>query len=208
MLVKFVVASVACFAGIGDAIQNANRTAKFVNYDDMDFPCTDLAPSPEVPSSVHKLRPGDINVIAAVGDSITAGFAENATNILNIFTEWRGISWSIGGERDFEDIATVATVLKKFNPSLKGYAIGNGGPSSDNAKLNIAISGAVAEGMPSQATTLVSRMKEDSSIKFETDWKLVTLWIGGNDLCAACNGALKHKAEEYSKYIEQALDIL
>ena len=36
-----------------------------------DFPCTELAPSPTVPTSVHALRPSDVKVVAALGDSIT-----------------------------------------------------------------------------------------------------------------------------------------
>uniref|UniRef100_A0A4W5RXP6 Uncharacterized protein n=1 Tax=Hucho hucho TaxID=62062 RepID=A0A4W5RXP6_9TELE len=36
-----------------------------------DFSCVALAPSTSVPTSVHKLRPGDIKVVAALGDSNT-----------------------------------------------------------------------------------------------------------------------------------------
>uniref|UniRef100_A0A4W5N149 Si:ch211-214p16.3 n=1 Tax=Hucho hucho TaxID=62062 RepID=A0A4W5N149_9TELE len=36
-----------------------------------DFSCGNFAPSTSVPTSVHKLRPGDIKVVAALGDSNT-----------------------------------------------------------------------------------------------------------------------------------------
>ena len=38
---------------------------------DSDFECK-LEPSPQVPTSVHKLRPADIKVLGALGDSLTA----------------------------------------------------------------------------------------------------------------------------------------
>ena len=33
---------------------------------------------------------------------------------------------------------------------------------------------------------LVKKMKDDPRIDFENDWKLITLLIGGNDLCDYC----------------------
>lgn len=41
-------------------------------------------------------------------------------------------------------------------------------------------------GILGQAETLVDKMKNDKTIDFENDWKMVTLFIGGNDLCAFC----------------------
>ena len=67
--------------------------------------------------------------------------------------------------------------------------------------------------MPSQARILVDKIKSDpvrnfyilerwclphilfkfmschiQEVDFDNDWNLVTLWIGGNDLCAYCKG--------------------
>ena len=42
------------------------------------------------PSSVHALRPGDIDVVLAMGDSITAGFGALSDNIFQLFNEYRG----------------------------------------------------------------------------------------------------------------------
>lgn len=50
-----------------------------------------------MPNSVHKLRPGDIDIIAAIGDSITAGTGASALTLFEIFIENRGLSFSIGG---------------------------------------------------------------------------------------------------------------
>jgi hypothetical protein len=54
-------------------------------------------PSPSVPTSVHKLRPSDIKVVGALGDSLTAALGANAKTIIGLLSEYRGRSWSIGG---------------------------------------------------------------------------------------------------------------
>ena len=64
------------------------------------FPCQQLSPSPSPPTSVHQLRPGDISVIAAMGDSITAGTGALAEDVKQILTEYAGVSFSIGREND------------------------------------------------------------------------------------------------------------
>ncbi|KAM5125032.1 phospholipase B1, membrane-associated-like [Mantella aurantiaca] len=98
--------------------------------------------SSSVPTSVHKLRPGDIRVVAALGDSLTAGFGARATSILDVAKEWRGISWSIGGDDTLEKVTTIPNILKKFNPNVKGFSKGTG---TANAMFNVAVSGAKAE---------------------------------------------------------------
>ena len=46
--------------------------------------------SNQTPTSVHKLRPGDIDIIAAIGDSLTAGNGAKATNALQVTLEYKG----------------------------------------------------------------------------------------------------------------------
>jgi len=41
--------------------------------------------------------------------------------------------------------------------------------------------------MPTQANDVVLRMKNDSRIDYANDWKLISLFVGGNDLCASCD---------------------
>lgn len=63
------------------------------------FPCDPNGPggrSAIAPSSAHTVRPGDIDIVAAIGDSLTAGNGAMATNILQVFIENKGVSWSIG----------------------------------------------------------------------------------------------------------------
>lgn len=64
------------------------------------FPCDldMILRSVEVPKNAHEVRPGDIDVIGAIGDSLTAGFGISATDLLELVIENRGKSFS-GGKK-------------------------------------------------------------------------------------------------------------
>lgn len=69
------------------------------NYSGSILNCPSPARSDETPTSVHKLRPSDIAVIGAMGNSITAGFAVLLSDLSEIATnptDFRGLSWSGG----------------------------------------------------------------------------------------------------------------
>ena len=55
------------------------------------FPCsTKEMKSSSTPTSVHALRPGDIQCVAALGDSITAGMGAHALTAIGVLAENRG----------------------------------------------------------------------------------------------------------------------
>lgn len=170
-----------------------------------DFSCVDTAPSESVPTSVHRLRPGDIKVVGALGDSLTTAFGAKARNLLELRTEYKGVSWSIGGDKTLETVTTLPNIIKKFNPDLKGMSLGQG---SRRSKFNMAVSGAKVAGIPGQVRRLIDAMKNDTSVDFENDWKLVTLFIGGNDLCSYCNDRASLSPENYSRHMMTSLDLL
>lgn len=110
------------------------------------FFCDENGPgkrSQSIPNSVHQLRPGDIDVVGAMGDSLTAGNGALATNILQVliclqcftilknsnkqinqvFMENKGVSWSIGGQSTWHKYLTLPNILKVFNPNLYGYSL-------------------------------------------------------------------------------------
>ncbi|CAG8758515.1 34351_t:CDS:1, partial [Racocetra persica] len=65
--------------------------------------CPSLTPRTSPPANVHDLRPDDIKVIMALGDSITAGFQADAicdgnNNTANKLYEFRGVSYAMGGD--------------------------------------------------------------------------------------------------------------
>uniref|UniRef100_A0A1I8JJE3 Lipase_GDSL domain-containing protein n=1 Tax=Macrostomum lignano TaxID=282301 RepID=A0A1I8JJE3_9PLAT len=167
-----------------------------------------LTRSPTKPTSAHRLRPGDIDVIAAMGDSLTAANGALATSILGLTTEYRGYAWSIGGEASLRQHTTLANILKDQNSRLYGYSTGKGAISSSAAVLNVAVPGNVASHVPGQARLLVEKLKSDSRVNFNNDWKLITLLIGGNDVCAYCKDKRAFSADNYIRYIREALDYL
>ncbi|CAH1792882.1 unnamed protein product [Owenia fusiformis] len=161
------------------------------------------------PDSVHRLLPGDINVVAAVGDSITAANGASATTVFGCLTEYRGRSWSVGGDLSLsQGVSTIPNILRTLNPNLVGYSVGEGGVESSGARLNVAEPGNIAIDMPRQARNLVQRLASRSDVDFQNDWKLITLFIGGNDLCAVCNDRDAKSPENYRNNIKEALDIL
>eukprot|EP00040_Diaphanoeca_grandis_P003182 m.24073 g.24073 ORF g.24073 m.24073 type:complete len:402 (-) comp14470_c0_seq1:294-1499(-) len=168
------------------------------------------SPSTSNPSTIHQLRPGDIKVVGAIGDSVTAGFGELSRTVLDLLNEYRGSSWCMGGEGDADSLTSVPNLLKLFGSPAIGQSKGQNvaGFPNAGAGLNIAISGAIAQGMAAQAVDLIKKMKETREINYEEDWKVITLWIGGNDLCAVCNDNERNQPYAYTQYIEEALDIL
>ncbi|XP_060070927.1 phospholipase B1, membrane-associated-like [Ylistrum balloti] len=172
-----------------------------------DFPCEVLEPlSPA--TSVNKLTPSDIKVVAAIGDSITAGTGIKALTPIGLLTQWRGLSWSVGGDGNFEEEITVPNIIKKYNPDVKGFSVGTGGVHSRNARLNVADPGAKSDEIQAEAEDLLERMRNDPDVDMENDWKLITLFIGGNDLCSYCKDETKYAPEKYVDNIKQTLDIL
>lgn len=181
----------------------------YTPFPDSAYECA-LAPSPQVPTSVHKLRPSDIKVVGALGDSLTASLGSNAKTILGLLIEYRGRSWSVGGDRTLEKLVTLPNILKKFNPNLKGYNTGSDIMflTKKGKGLNVAVSGQEANHILEQATRLVERLKEAKDVDYNNDWKLITLFIGGNDLCRYCKDKTKHAPDAYVADIKAGLDLL
>ncbi|XP_043795819.1 phospholipase B1, membrane-associated-like [Apis laboriosa] len=152
------------------------------------FPCNVTGGrSPTVPDSVNRLRPGDIDVIAAMGDSITTGAGLLATNTIQLTIENRGMMATIGGEETWRKVLTLPNIFKEFNHNLIGYALGNSLTSHPASQLNVGEGGAVSMDMPYMAKFLINRMKKDPRIDINNHWKFISILIGPNDFCAMCN---------------------
>nr|XP_019590876.1 PREDICTED: phospholipase B1, membrane-associated isoform X2 [Rhinolophus sinicus] len=178
--------------------------------DGIEIRCPDKDPSDSIPTSVHRLKPADIKVIAALGDSITAanGAGSKPGDVLDVLTQYRGLSWSVGGDHNLSSVVTLANLLREFNPSLKGFSVGTGKENSPGAFFNQAVAGERAGGLPDQARTLVNLMKTDTRINFQEDWKIITVFIGGNDLCDFCNDPVHYSPQNFTDNIQKALDVL
>lgn len=165
-----------------------------------------MKPSATPPSDVNKVRPADIKVVAAMGDSITVG--AYSTNYLDD-TEmiFPGNSFSIGGDESLKEHITLPNILRKFNPSLVGMSRGTG---SENTGFNVAVSGMTSLDIPRQAQDLVDRMKK-KGVSLSDDWKLVTIFIGTNDIGKLrCLPKMMEPTSrvEYKKKIEDGISLL
>lgn len=134
---------------------------------------------PTIPTSVHKLRPQDIKVVGALGDSLTAALGADAETIIGLSWEYRGLSWSIGGDNSLEKVVTLPNILKKFNPNVYGFNTGKTFmlTTKQGKGLNVAVSGQEANHIPEQAQLLVDRLQSDSKVDYKNDWKMITLFI-------------------------------
>jgi phospholipase B1 len=174
----------------------------------IEFTCL-ADPSPSVPTSVHQLRPSDIKVIGAFGDSISAGNGLGAANAPAVAVENRGEVFTIGGDETLDvGVITLVNFLRKFNPDIKGYS--HCPSTRDNLErswLNVAEPGGDNRDMPPQANDIVERMMNDARIDYVNDWKLISLFVGGNDLCASCRRT-EYTPENYGAKFREAMDIL
>ncbi|CAJ0577308.1 unnamed protein product, partial [Mesorhabditis spiculigera] len=184
MLSRAVIASAllaVVLGGWGDPL----RDLGVPNYD-----CgADLMkPSAKIPTNVNSVRPGDIKVVMALGDSITAANGAGAEDPLAVVLQYRGLAFMAGGDKSLEQHVTIPNILKKYNPKLYGYSLGIGGQMVwEVAQFNLAYPGANAKDLPDQAKDLVARMKAHSDvIDMANDWKLLNIFIGGNDICGLC----------------------
>ncbi|XP_076763920.1 phospholipase B1, membrane-associated isoform X2 [Xylocopa sonorina] len=174
------------------------------------FPCNvQYGRSPSTPDSVHRLRPGDIDVVGGLGDSLIAGSGALEQFAIGTFIEARGVSWCVGGQGDWRQFLTVPNLLKMFNPDLIGYSTGTGEFISMKAKLNVAYPVAATEDALPQARILVQRIKSNPKIDIKKQWKLITIFFGANDICSAqCFSPNQFSPLRYVFYLRRTLDYL
>ncbi|XP_017773382.1 PREDICTED: phospholipase B1, membrane-associated-like [Nicrophorus vespilloides] len=159
------------------------------------------------PTSVHRLRPGDIDVIGAIGDSLIAGNGAMEDWALGTMIEYRGISWCAGGQESWRTYLTVPNIIKEFNPKLTGYSTGTGELLSAHSRFNVAFPVSADADALRQAKILVKRMKQDRSVDFKNDWKMVTVFFGANDLCSAqCFDREQASPPQHARKLMLALD--
>jgi small subunit ribosomal protein S29e/phospholipase B1 len=139
----------------------------------------------------------------ALGDSISAGFAMQGFPPRD-FEEWRGYVFSVGGE---DNAYTVSDFLAFYNPSIQGRAEGNTWPLTKGAWLDGGVSHASVQNVPDQITYLVNQLQTTyaSTVNFQDDWKLLTLFIGANNLCGACEGRAESKPAYFQAQLQQVL---
>lgn len=170
--------------------------------------CPQLLPR-DPPQSIEDLRPDDISVVMAVGDSLLTGLGAKTFNLYEnssptagssssiglIIQEHRGLSFAMGGD---PHAASLANYLKQYNPRVVGASRGTHLVNLCHGKwcppdelayrpnldqFNAALTGATSANLGLEMRYLTRRVIKDPSVNITGDWKLLTVVVGGNDLC-------------------------
>lgn len=110
-------------------------------------------------------------------------------------------------------VTTLPNIIRQYNPDLYGYATATTPIVNfidlPNTRLNVAQTGAQASEMLSQAQNLVRKMRESDQVDFDNDWKIVTFFIGSNDLCQLpCINDPLGEPDNWIQSVTRALDYL
>jgi hypothetical protein len=176
------------------------------------FACPSLSPSSAPPIDVRHVRPTDVKAFLAMGDSITAAFAAKENIKLDGIREFRGISWSIGGDDGAYTLpnyfarvagnphspplgASLGDQIPLEAVKIKGRPIRDWDPRVD--QLNGAVSLAKVQDLDTQMDYLVAQAKKMKGLDFENDWKVMTVFIGANNLCMSCENGRKDATPEF-----------
>ena len=116
----------------------------------------EVLPNDSPAQTVHELKPSDVSVIAAMGDSITACNGCGAETVAQVAVNNRGYSWSAGGNQTLETILSLPNLIKKYNPDVTGWSWSREvirdqndthcGNAMQCSQLNVAVPGAVNMG--------------------------------------------------------------
>jgi phospholipase B1 len=163
-----------------------------------------------VPTSVDRLRPSDIKIVAAMGDSLTAGNGAGGDKLSEVLLEYRGLSFSIGGDPDIGSLSTLPNILKQFGTQVLG-ASRQIAPAwlKKLSAFNVAEPGSTSKDLLAQAEELVTRLKSTlTSEDFHNNWKLITVFIGANDVCNSCEDPANYGPEAWTSNIYRSLRYL
>jgi phospholipase B1 len=176
------------------------------------FDCPPLPPR-NISTSIFNLYPSDVKIMMAMGDSITAAFG-----IMGSLNESRGYSFSMGGA---SGIVTLPNLFMQFNPNVTGYSIGTYpaeacyGPDCPELQFypyqdanNAAMSGSlVIDMLILQANYLIRQINVQSNMDVKNDWKVLSIMIGVDDLCASCTYNLTYlSADDYMNNLMGTLE--
>ncbi|KAK3714404.1 hypothetical protein QZH41_020656, partial [Actinostola sp. cb2023] len=187
-------------------IKGWNQQLSFLQGKGRSFTCEKFVKASKTPpTTIHKIHPSDVQVIAAVGDGFTSGLGAKIVSWNGFFTDYRGMSWSIGGERHLNDTTTLPNILREFSPQLNGFST-----ETSMSDLNKANSSAPSGDLEDQVRSLILEMKNNKvkDIEYQNDWKVLTIWTGMVDLCHICQDPEKFSSGNFIKNVMHSLNIL
>ncbi|KAI8144894.1 hypothetical protein BJV82DRAFT_656147 [Fennellomyces sp. T-0311] len=157
-------------------------------------------PHRERPSNIYNLRADDIKVIAAIGDSLSAGVAARNVNTTYVsaeqFNEYRGISFDIGGDKG---AVTLPNMINHYiaPETLIGPSLGVrkmetcpetffclDAKETESNNLNAALPAATSMNFTEELEYLIPKIGKTSPLANE--WKVLSIFLGQNDLSVSC----------------------
>jgi len=184
--------------------QQGQRTTVYKAVEPMPVSACPLLPVRTPATRIEDLHPCDIGVVTAMGDSITTGDNAKSTSWLTL-KQYPGLAWSIGGDPAVQSLPNLFAQSCGRQP--QGGSTGETGSIVYN--FNYGRSGAVVQDMPRQAENLVSGIERDlGRERWESEWKYVSIMIGGNNLCVVCNRPETNNDVVYRDNLRAAMETL
>ncbi|CAJ0586579.1 unnamed protein product, partial [Mesorhabditis spiculigera] len=173
------------------------------------FSCPRVKPDLHTGDTVATLSPEDIEIVAAMGGSLAAG--QGLWDPW--FIEFRGASFAIGGDSNFDGLVTIPNILLQFNDRLQGVSHGMGTVDQlPHYQFNMAESKATTRDMPQQAKELVSRLQGQMPYKvLAKRWVLLIMQVGTEEMCscqAPSSSDLRHAIGILRKGIPRCLVVV
>jgi len=207
-----------CLLGLTLAVASQSATKQYLSrgrrlHVHEEVPCPPLDCS-KIPPAQHvkDLTPCDVEAVFAFGDSITA--AAVAEPLYDGVWEFRGLTWSMGGDDGYITLPNIIRHVGShrrplIGPSLSYHFIEMRNEPHDYPEdmANAAQSGAKAEDLIKNSGNQSAYLDNWASKHGVTDdmWKVVTIFIGPNDVCGACNGSRGTRPEDFANDIDQTL---
>lgn len=155
------------------------------------FNCDTYEAPPRPTNDISKLNPAHVDLVMAMGDSISAAFAAKAG-----VQEDRDVAWSCG--EGTKDSKTFPWYISQYNRNVEGMStkralpmdllhLPHGDYHKETDHLNFAeSSGAVHLGSLDEQYALMQDKRNDYE-NFDSAWKVLTVWMTANDVMDHCD---------------------
>ena len=120
-----------------------------------------------------------------------------------------------GGDGTLSTVTTLPNIMRLYNNNLYGYSVDttpalpiDAHLNFPNTRLNLGHLNGHAFELLAQAQALVTRIRNNTNVDFDNDWKVVTIFVGLNDICDGCINAPRGEPANWITHYTAALDYL
>jgi hypothetical protein len=112
-----------------------------------------------------------------------------------------------------KDDLTIATLLKRYAADIDGF--GQTRTPSETLpgalsafEFNLASLGRWSDELIEQARVLIDRLQSDANAGLKSEWKMISIFVGGINLCNACSPSIRASPEHHAASIDALLTYL